>query len=110
MHNCGSCRPIALALLNERDFLRMCQVFRGKVGLVDHCVDFGGERIESAAEGSCDRSERGQSSSQAGTQETIVGSGKEQGHAQAEVGDLVAEGFGDALDQAMEAKSAQLVS
>ena len=69
------------APLNERDFMRMCQVFRGKIDLVDHCVDLGGERIESAAEGSFDRSERGQSSGKAGTQETIVGSGEEQGDA-----------------------------
>src|SRR6516225_8951532 len=39
------------ALLNERDFMRMCQVFCGKIGLVDHCVDLGGERVEGLAEG-----------------------------------------------------------
>ena len=90
--------------------MRMCQVFRGKIGLVDHCVDLGGERVEGVAERGCDRSEGGQSCSQAGTQETIVGSGKKQGDAQAEVGDLIAEALWDALYQAMEAKSAQLVS
>ena|SRR6516162_3286045 len=90
--------------------MRMCQVFRGKIGLVDHCVDLGGERVEGVAERGCDRSESRQSGSQAGTQEAIVGSGEKQGDAQAEVGDLVAEAFRDALDQAMEAKSAQLVS
>jgi hypothetical protein len=90
--------------------MRMCQVFRGKIGLVDHCVDLGGERVEGVAERGCDRSEGGQSGGQAGTQEAIVGSSKEQGDAHAEVGDLVVEAFWDALDQAMEAKSAQLVS
>ena len=29
----------------------MCQVFCGKSGLVDHCVDLGGERVEGVAEG-----------------------------------------------------------
>lgn len=78
--------------------------------MVDHRVDLGGERVEGVAKGSRDRSKCGRSGRHAGTQEAIVGSGKKQGDAQAKVGDLVAEAFGDALDQAMEAKSAQLVS
>ena len=51
----------------------------------------------------------GISSGDAWTQDAIVGSGEEQGDAAAEVGDLVAEATGDALDQAVETQSAQLV-
>src|SRR4029077_1625850 len=42
-------------------------------------------------------------------QEAIVGSGEEQGDAQAEVGDEIAEAVRHALDQAMQAKPTQLV-
>jgi len=62
--------------------MRMCQVFCGKIGLVDHCVDLGGERVEGVAEGGLRSIGGGQSGGQAGTQEAIVGSGKKQGDAQ----------------------------
>jgi hypothetical protein len=59
--------------------MRMCQVFCGKIGLVDHCVDLGGERVEGVAEGGLRSIGGGQSGGQAGTQEAIVGSGKKTG-------------------------------
>ena len=46
--------------------MRMCQVFCGKIGLVDHCVDLGGERVEGVAEGGCDRSEAGRAAARPG--------------------------------------------
>ena len=42
-------------------------------------------------------------------EQAVVGSGEEQGNAQAEVGDVVTEAFGDALDEAVQAEPAQLI-
>jgi hypothetical protein len=52
----------------------------------------------------------GNHSSDAGTQETVVNPGKEQSHAEAEIGDFITEAFGYALDQAMQAQAAQLIA
>ena len=43
-------------------------------------------------------------------QQAIVGAGEEQGGAQAEVGDAVAEAVRQPLDQAMQAQAAQLIA
>jgi hypothetical protein len=40
----------ALALLKERHLVQMCQVLRGKLGVVDHGVDLGAKRVEGALE------------------------------------------------------------
>ena len=71
----------------------MCQVLCGEPGLLDGYVDLCGERVEGALEGRGAGAERGERSGQAGTQETIVGAGEEQGDAEAEVGDPVSMSF-----------------
>src|SRR5260221_1676990 len=83
----------------------MCQVLWGKLGLFDCCVDLRGEGVEGALKRDLDGAERWERGGEAGTQDAIVGSGEEQGDAEAEVGDLVAEAAGHALDQAVEARS-----
>ena len=40
----------ALALLNERHLVQMCQVLRGKLGVVDHRIDLGAKGVEGALE------------------------------------------------------------
>jgi hypothetical protein len=85
----------------------MYQVLWGKVGLFDCCVDLRGEGVEGALKRGLDGAESWERGGEAGTQDAIVGSGEEQGDAEAEVGDLVAEATGHALDQAVEAQPAQ---
>jgi hypothetical protein len=38
----------ALAALNERRLAQMCQVLRDELGLDEHGIDLGGERVEVA--------------------------------------------------------------
>ena len=96
-------------MLNERRLAQMCQVLRGELGLGDHCIDLGGERVEGAFQGSGSGVERWQRRSEAWSQKAVVGSSKEEGNAPAEIGDAISEAVGRALDQGVEAKPAQLV-
>ena len=82
---------------------------RGELGLFDHGVDLNAERVEGALEWSGGGAQCRERGCEAGAQEPIVGAGEEQGDAQGEVGDLVAEAFRHTLDQAMQVKPAQLV-
>src|ERR1700756_153427 len=87
----------------------MCQVLRGESGLGDHSIDFFGEPVEGGSQGSSNGSERWQRGGEAWSQKPIVGSGKEERNAPAEIGDAISEAIGRALNQAVEAKPAQLV-
>ena len=87
----------------------MCQVLRGELGLGDYGIDFGGERVEGAFQGSGGGAERWQRRGEAWSQKAVVGSGKEEGNAPAEIGDAISEAVGRALDKGVEAKPAQLV-
>src|SRR6201993_2277528 len=87
----------------------MCQVLCGESGLGDHGIDFFGEPVEGGSQGSGDGSERWQRGGEAWSQKAVIGSGKEERNAPAEIGDAVSEAVGRALNQAVEAKSAQLV-
>jgi hypothetical protein len=88
----------------------MCQVLWGELDLGDHGIDFFGEQVEGASQGSSNVSERWQRGGEAWSQKAVVGTGKEERHAPAEIGDAISEAAGRALNQAVEAKPAQLVS
>ena len=81
----------------------MCQVLSGKLGLGYHGIDFFGEPVEGASDWSSNSSERWQRGGQARSQKAIVGSGKEERNAPAEIGDAISEAVGRALNQAVEA-------
>ena len=68
------------------------------MGLLGPCCDLLVEFVESASQGAGELGEIGKDSAQAGTQETVIDSGEEQGGAQAEVGEAVTVRAGDALD------------
>jgi len=87
----------------------MCQVLCGELGLGDHGIDFFGEPVEGGSQGSSNGSERWQRGGEAWSQKAVVGSGKEERNAPAEIGDAISEAVGRALNQAVEAKPAQLV-
>src|SRR6201997_886408 len=87
----------------------MCQVLSGTLGLGDHGIDFFGEAVEGASQGSSNGSERWQCGGKAWSQKAFVGSGKEERTAPAEIGDAISEAVGCAFNQAVEAKPAQLV-
>ena len=87
----------------------MCQVLCGELGLGDHGIDFFGEPVEGGSQGSSNGSERWQRGGEAWPQKAIVDSGKEKRDAPAEIGDAISEAIGCALNQAVEAKPAQLV-
>src|ERR1700739_1091405 len=87
----------------------MCQVLSGKLGLGDHEIDFFGEPVEGASQGSSNGAERWQCGGEAWSQKAVVCSGKEERDAPAEIGDAISEAVGCALNQAVEAKPAQLV-
>ena len=87
----GRSGPLSLALLDERHLARMCQVLRGKLGVIDHCVDLRGERVEGALKRGRSGAKCGQRNGEAGAQEAIIGSREEEGDAEAEVGHPVAE-------------------
>jgi len=82
----------------------MCQVLCGESGLGDHGIDFFGEPVEGGSQGSGDGSERWQRGGEAWSQKAVIGSGKEERNAPAEIGDAVSEAVGRALNQAVEAK------
>src|SRR6201987_6493167 len=87
----------------------MCQVLCGELGLGDHGIDFFGEPVEGGSQGSRNGSECWQRGGEAWSQKAIVGSGKEERNAPAEIGYAISEAVGRALNQAVEAKPAQLV-
>src|ERR1700752_5033331 len=87
----------------------MCQVLSGKLGLGYHGIDFFGEPVEGASDWSSNSSERWQRGGQARSQKAIEGWGKEERTAPAEIGNAISEAVGRALNQAVEAKPAQLV-
>ena len=87
----------------------MCQVLCGQLGLGDHGIDFFGEPVEGVSQGSSYGSERRQRGGEAWSQKAVVGSGKEERNAPAEIGDAISEAVGHTLNQAVEAKPAQFV-
>ena len=88
----------------------MSQVFNErKLGLLDPCCDLLVEFVESASQGAGELGEVGKDSAQAGTQESVIDSGEEQGDAQAEVGESVTMRAGDALNDLMQSEAAQMI-
>src|SRR5216683_5157064 len=87
----------------------MCQVSSGEFCLVDPCVNLFVDFVECGLEGCIGGAEVGKRGGQSRTQQSVVGAGKEQRCAQAELGDAIAEAVRQALDQAVQAQAAQLV-
>ena len=77
--------------------------------MVDPCVDLFVDFVEGGLEGCIGGTEVGKRGGQSRTQQSVVGAGKEQRCAQAELGDAIAEAVRQALDQAVQAQAAQLV-
>src|SRR6201981_3058184 len=87
----------------------MCQVLRGESGLGDHSIDFFGEPVEGGSQGSSNGSERWQRGGETWRKRPIVVWVKKEHTPPAEIGDAISEAVGRALNQAVEAKPAQLV-
>ena len=81
--------------------MQTCQVLWSKLGVVDHGFDLGAKRVEGPLEGRGDCTKCRQRGGQTWAQKTVVNAREEQGDAEAEVGDAVAEACGHPLDQAV---------
>lgn len=79
------------------------------MGLLDPCCDLLVDFIEGASQRGGEFGEVGKDSAQAGTQESVINSGEEQGDAQAEVGQSVTMRAGDALDELMQSQTAEMI-
>src|SRR6266571_3822998 len=88
----------------------MCQVSSSELGLIDRCLDLRVDFVECALEWAVDGVECRKRGGEAWAQEAVVEAREEQGGAEAEVGDAIAEAVGQALDQAVQAQSSQLIS
>ena len=87
----------------------MCQVSSGELGLVDPFADASVDMIEGALERGVDGAEIGKCGGQARAQDAVIDAGEEQRSPESELGDAVAEAFGQAFDQAVEAQAAELI-
>src|SRR5713226_8567345 len=87
----------------------MCQVSSGEFCLVDPYVDLFVDFVEGGLEGCIGGAEVGKRGGQSRTQQSVVGAGKEQRCAQAELGDAIAEAVRQALDQAVQGTSASSI-
>jgi len=79
------------------------------LGFLDPGCDLLIEFVKSASRWAREVREWGQHFAQAGTQETVIDSGEEQGRAQAEVGEAVTVLARDALDEAVRPQPTQMV-
>ena len=78
--------------------------------MFDCCVELANEGVEGALKRGGDGAESGERVCQTWAQETVIGSRKEERDAQADVGDAITEAFGQSLDEAVQAQTAQLIS
>src|SRR5271155_2098845 len=85
----------------------MCQVSSGELGVLDRDIDLGIDTIECPLEWAVCGPEGRKRGGEAWAQEAFVEASEEQGGAEAEVGDAIAEAVGQALDQAVQ--PAQLI-
>ena len=72
---------------------------------VDLCIDF----VEGALERGIDGAQGWQSERQSRAQDAIVSAREEQGHAQAELSDAIAEAAWKAFDQAVKTQASKLI-
>ena len=72
----------------------MCQVSSGELGLLDRDIDLGIDTIECPLEWAVCSAEGRKRGGEAWAQKAIVEAGEEQGGAEAEVGDAIAEAVG----------------
>ncbi len=87
----------------------MCQVSSGELGLVDPLADPSVDLIEGALERGVDGAEIGKCGGQARAQDAVIDAGEEQRCPESELGDAIAEAFGQAFDQVVEAQAAELI-
>ena len=81
----------------------------GKLGLVYPCVDLFVDFVEGPLERGVDGAEGWKCGRQPWADQTIIGACEEQGFAEAELGDAIAEAVGETLDQSMQAQASQLI-
>ena len=79
----------------------MCQVSSGELDLVDPLADPSVDLIEGALERSVDGAEIGKCGGQARAQDAVIDAGEEQRCPESELGDAIAEAFGQAFDPAL---------
>src|ERR1700680_28031 len=87
----------------------MCQVSSGELGLLDRHIDLGIDSIECSLEWAVDGAEGRKRGGEAWAQQAVVEASEEQGGAEAEVSDAIAEAVGQELDAGVEAQPAQLI-
>src|SRR3972149_6664084 len=87
----------------------MSQVSSSQVGLCDAILHRQIELIKAEAGHVTHRRCRWDDLCQTGTDQASIGTGEEEGHAPAELGDLVAMRLRDACDQTMQAQTAQVI-
>jgi hypothetical protein len=80
-----------------------------ELGLFDPRCNLPVGFVEGASQGAGEVGEVGKDSAQAGRQESVIGSGKEQGEAQAEVRRSITMRAGDALNELMQSKASQMI-
>src|ERR1700692_3894704 len=87
----------------------MYQFSSGELDLVDPLADPSVDLIEGALERGVDGAEIGKCGCQARAQDAVIDAGEEQRCPESELGDAIAEAFGQAFDQAVEAQAAELI-
>src|SRR5260370_17894982 len=88
----------------------MCQVSSGELGLLDRHIDLGIDSIECSLEWAVDGAEGRKRGGEAWAQQAVVEAREEQGCAEAEGGDAIAEAVWQALAQALQAQPSHLIS
>src|SRR6202795_5366579 len=88
----------------------MCQVSSGELGLLDRHMYLSIDTIECPLEWAVDGAEGRKRGGETWAQQAVVEASEEQRGAEAEVSDAIAEAVGQALDQAVQAQPAWLIS
>src|ERR1700674_588306 len=87
----------------------MCQVLCGELGMADQLGELHVDIVEGALERGCNGADTGECGGRCRAEDSVIGAGEEQRGAPSEVGDPVAEAFGQAFDEAVEAQAAELI-
>ena len=89
--------------------MNLCQVLSGELSLVDPYADLGIDFVERALERGIEGAASRDCGGEAGAQEAVVEPREEQRGAKAKRGDAITKAVGQALDQAVQAQTAQLI-
>src|ERR1700692_2134393 len=87
----------------------MCQVLCGELGMADQLGELHVDIVEGALERGCNGADTGECGGRCRAEDSVIGAGEEQRGAPSEVGDSIAEAFGQAFDEAVEAQAAELI-